>query len=278
MHEVMRAHGWAQPSLLREFTTTRGHVTEPEPNPRIAADIATEQTREDAIEVVVLTVDCGCRSVLDVTMTTLQGPPAVLWPVEHGLLEPFGVSSEVGDSVEQRSGHGPPFTGADAAALATLRRPVPTFAPLGRPTGNGVAELTIHTTKVERLWLEEFDPAENFLRALDRWRATCNLDRPHLVLRGKTPAEVRTGKRDPKRAAPDHTSTLLGARGRALRAPAGLEARCRPERVLAVPRHQPIRRLPARARSLRWRMPCAKGDCAEACTRGTARVCWSHGG
>lgn len=197
--EVMRAHGWTLPGSPREFTTTRGHMTVPEPNRRIAADLRTVWTRKDATVAVVLTVDCGCRSVLDLTVTTSQGSPAVLWPVERGLFEAFGDPSQVGEGVELRTDHGPQFTGADVAALATRWGLVQTFAPVGRPTGNAVAERTIQTMKVECPWLEELDTAEDVQRALDRWRATFNHERPHQALGWTTPAEVRAEKLGPKK-------------------------------------------------------------------------------
>jgi putative transposase len=201
VYEVMRAHAWTLPGSPREVATTRGHVTVPEPNRRIAADLTTVWTRKDDLVAVVLTVDCGCRSVLDVTATKSQGSPAVLWPVERGLFEAFDDPSHVGDGVELRTDHGPQFTGADAAALAARWGLVQTFAPVGRPTGNAVAERTIQTMKVECLWLEEFEDVADVQRALDRWRATFNHERPHQALRWKTPAEVRAEKLGPNKAA-----------------------------------------------------------------------------
>jgi putative transposase len=201
VYEVMRAEGWTLPSSPRDIATTRGHVVVPEPNRRIAADLTTVWTRKDDVVAVVITVDCGCRSVLDVTATKSQSSPAVLWPVEQGLLEAFGAPGNVGEGVELRTDHGPQFTGADAAALASRWGLLQTFSPVGRPTGNAVAERTIQTMKVECLWLEEFEDAADVQRALDRWRHVYNHQRPHQALEWSTPAEVRAEKLENRKAA-----------------------------------------------------------------------------
>lgn len=201
VYEVMRAQGWTLPSSPREMATTRGHVVVPESNRRIAADLTTVWTRNDGVVAVVITVDCGCRSVLDVTATKSQSSPAVLWPVERGLLEAFGERGNVGDGVELRTDHGSQFTGADAAALASRWGLQQTFSPVGRPTGNAVAERTIQTMKVECLWLEEFEDVAEVQLALDRWRHTFNHERPHQALGWNTPAEVRAEKLGPDKAA-----------------------------------------------------------------------------
>lgn len=194
VYEVMRANGWTLPSSTRDVVTTRGHVVVPDPNRRIAADLTTVWTRKDGTVAVVLTVDCGCRSVLDVTATKSQSSPAVLGSVERGLLEAFGEPANVGDGAELRTDHGPQLTGADAAALASRWGLQQTFAPVGRPTGNAVAERTIQTMKAECLWLEEFEDVDDVQRALDRWHYTFNHERPHQALGWKTPAEVRAEK------------------------------------------------------------------------------------
>jgi len=194
VYEILRAEGWTLPGTTREPQSTRGHVTVPEPNRRIAADMTTLHTRRGGVVAVVLTVDCGCRSVLNVTATKAQTAPAVLGPVEQGLIAAFGDRSNVGDAVELRTDHGPQFTGADADALAGRWGIVQTFAPVGRPTGNAVAERTIQTMKVECLWLQDFDDVEDVQRALDHWQEMFNDHRPHQSLGWRTPAEFRAEK------------------------------------------------------------------------------------
>jgi putative transposase len=201
VYEVMRANGWTLPASPREVVALRGHVTVPEPNRRFATDLTTVWTRKHGLVAVVLTVDSGCRSVLDATATKEQDAPSVLASVRRSLVEAFGAPRNVPDGVELRTDHGSQYTGRDAAALAAEWRLTHTFAPVGRPTGNALAERTIQTAKVECLWLEEFDTVEDVQRALDRWRHAFNHERPHQALGWKTPAEVRAEKLGLKAAA-----------------------------------------------------------------------------
>jgi putative transposase len=197
VYELMRAHGWTLPANHREPEPRRGHVTVAEPNRRIAADLTTVPTRKGGLVAVVITVDCGCRSVLNATATVSQTSTAVLGAVEMGLIEAFGHPEAVGDGVELRTDHGPQFTGYDAAALCARWRITPTFSPVGRPTGNAVAERTIQTAKVECLWLRDFDDEADVQRALDAWRQTFNHERPHQALGWQTPAERRAERLAP---------------------------------------------------------------------------------
>lgn len=193
--ELMRANGEMQAAHAPRSTPRGpGHVVVPEPNRRFATDLTTVWTRRDGLVAVVLTVDCGCRSVLDVTATRSQASGAVLDRVERALETAFGTPAAVPDGVELRSDHGPQYTGHDAAALAKRWGVVQTFAPVGRPTGNAVAERTIQTMKVECLWLSEFDDVAALQAALDAWRRSFNEERPLQALGWRTPAEVRESK------------------------------------------------------------------------------------
>ena len=197
VYELMRAHGWTLPATHREPEPRRGHVTVAEPNRRIAADLTTVPTRKGGLVAVVITVDCGCRSVLNATATVSQSSTAVLSALEMGLIEAFGHPDAVGDGVELRTDHGPQFTGGDAGALCARWGIARTFSPVGRPTGNAVAERTIQTAKVECLWLRDFDDEADVQRALDDWRHTFNHERPHQALGWQTPAERRAERLTP---------------------------------------------------------------------------------
>jgi putative transposase len=197
VYELMRAHGWTLPSNHREPEPRRGHVTVAEPNRRIAADLTTVPTRKGGLIAVVITVDRGCRSVLNATATFPQTCTAVLGAVEMGLIEAFGHPEAVGDGVELRTDHGPQFTGSDAGALCARWRIARTFSPVGRPTGTSVAERTIQTAKVDRLWLRDFDDAANVQRALDAWRQAFTHERPIQALGWRTPADRRVERLAP---------------------------------------------------------------------------------
>lgn len=202
--ELMRAHGEMQEAHAPRSTPRRpGHVVVPEPNRRFATDLTTVWTRRDGLVAVVLTVDCGCRSVLDVAATKSQASGPVLDCVERALEAAFGSPEGVPYGMELRFDHGPQYTGHDAAALAKRWGIVHTFAPVGRPTGNAVAERTIQTMKVECLWRSEFEDVGAVQTALDAWRTSFNEERPHQALGWRTPAEVRERKlgRGPARKA-----------------------------------------------------------------------------
>ena len=150
VYEMMRALGLLLPATPEgRKPRPRGHVTTAEPNRRLATDLTTVWTRNDGLVAIALTVDCGCRSVLDVTATKSQESYAVLASVENSLRLAFGRPEDVPDGVELRSDHGPQYTGRDAAALAKKWGLQQTFAPVARPTGNAVAERTIQTMKLE---------------------------------------------------------------------------------------------------------------------------------
>jgi transposase InsO family protein len=160
-----------------------------------ATDLTTAVTRRDGLVAVVVTVDCGCRSMLDATATKSQESGPVLGSVERAFVDAFGTPEGVPPGLELRSDHGPPNTGKDAEALAQRWAYEHTFAPVGRPTGNAVAERTIQTMKVECLWLEEFDDVAAVQSALDRWRWAFHEEGPHQELNWRPPSEVRSAHR-----------------------------------------------------------------------------------
>lgn len=188
---LMHANGLVLTPTPREPEPRRGHVVVPEPNRRLATDLTTVWTRDDGLVAVAITVDCGCRSVLDVTVTKSQSSPDILASVDRALESCFGEPSNVPEGVELRSDHGPQYTGADAAQLARRWGIVQTFAPVGRPTGNAVAERTIRTMKEECVWLADWTSAEALRSALLAWQKCFNTERPHQSLAWRTPAEYR---------------------------------------------------------------------------------------
>ncbi len=67
----------------------------------------------------VLTVDCGCRSVLDVTATKAQTSVAVLTGVDRDFVVAFGDPANVGDGVELRTDHGPQYSAGRRRRVGT---------------------------------------------------------------------------------------------------------------------------------------------------------------
>lgn len=192
---LMQAHGYVLAGgVPREPSPRRGHVVVPEPNRRFASDFTTVWTAEDGLVAVALTVDCGCRSVLDVTVSKSQDSPSMLASIDNALIAAFGAPENVPDGVELRTDHGSVYTGADAHTFARRWRIEQTFAPVGRPTGNAVAERTIRTMKEECIWLSDWKNLAELREALAAWRAMFNDRRPHQALNWATPAEYRASK------------------------------------------------------------------------------------
>jgi putative transposase len=201
---LMKAHGHVlSGGVPREATPRRGQVVVPEPNRRLATDFTTVWTAEDGLVAVAVTVDCGCRSVLDVTMSKSQDAPSMLASVDNALVAAFGHPRDVPDGVELRSDHGSVYTGADAHAFALRWGVEQTFAPVGRPTGNAVAERTIRTMKEECVWLADWRGIAQLREALAAWKRTFNEERPQQSLRWLTPAEYRAQRLGP---APDRAA------------------------------------------------------------------------
>jgi transposase InsO family protein len=194
VHALMRANGLVLARDREPGETTRGHVAVPEPNRRFGGDLTTVWTKRDGWVAVVPTIDCGCRSVLGLTVTKDQHGPAVLASVEQALREVFGEPRYVPSGVELRTDHGPQYTGADCAAVVAKWGLVHTFAPVGRPTGNAVAERVIRTMKEEVVWLRDWETADELREALVAWQRRYNTERPHQALGWKTPAEYRAEK------------------------------------------------------------------------------------
>jgi putative transposase len=121
----------------------------------------------------------------------------LLASLRTSLVEQFGTADAVPDSLEWRTDHGPQFTGANARDLCHEWHVNHTFAPIGRATGNAVAERFIRTLKEEVLWLQDFATVEDVRRAVDAWWPTYNLRRPHQALKFQTPHEVRVAKLEP---------------------------------------------------------------------------------
>jgi len=188
---LMRAHGLVLARDREPGDPPRGHVAVPVPNRRFATDLTTIWTTRDGRVAVVPTIDCGCRSVLAITVTVDQHAPAVLASVDLALEAAFGTPAAVPDGVELRTDHGPQYTGADCEDLLARWGVDHTFAPVGRPTGNAVCERVIRTLKEELLWLKDWENAAEVACAVEVWRRKYNDQRPHQALGWLTPSAWR---------------------------------------------------------------------------------------
>ena len=189
---LMRAWGLTLPPVAgREGPALRGQVVVPDSNRRWATDLTTVWTRLDATVAVVPVIDCGDRYVFECEVTKSQESPRVLAPVQSALDAVFGSPANVPSGLELRSDHGPQYTGDDCATMCAMWNIEHTFAPIGRPTGNAVAERFIETLKVEQIWTRDWESAEELRAAIATWLHRYNHRRPHQALGWMTPAEKR---------------------------------------------------------------------------------------
>jgi putative transposase len=184
----------------RCYVPQRGTVAVEEPNRRWSTDMTTVWTRKQGWIAVAPVIDNGCRSVLEIGVSKGQDAPAILSPVERALERTFGDARAVPDELELRSDHGSVYTGSDCEQLCKRWRLTQTFAPVGRPTGNAVAERVIQTMKVELLWLQDWEDGDEVRAALEKWRVWYNTERPHESLKWQTPAERRAERLGSKAA------------------------------------------------------------------------------
>jgi putative transposase len=175
----------------RDPEAPRGQVVAATSDRRWATDLTTAWTRRDGTVAIVPVIDCGDRYVLACAVTKPQEAPSVLAPVAEALREAFGGPRLVPDGLELRTDHGPQYTGADCDALCAEWRLEHTLAPVGRPTGNAVAERVIQTLKVELLWTRDFESIDELRDAVAAWLRVYNEARPHQALGWQTPAERR---------------------------------------------------------------------------------------
>lgn len=168
-----------------------GTVIVPKPNRRWSTDMTTVWSRKDGWVAVTPVIDNGCRTVFEIGVTKAQDAPAILRPLEDALHATFGEPGTVPGDFELRSDHGSVYTGADCEQLCDEWRVTHTFSPVGRLTGNAVAERVIQTMKLELFWLQDWEDADEIGAAAEKWRIFYNTQRPHEALNWRTPAEQR---------------------------------------------------------------------------------------
>jgi putative transposase len=97
----------------------------------------------------------------------------------------------VPDGFEIRTDHGPRYTEATSDEFSKAWNVDDTVAPVGRPTGNAVAERVIQTMKEEYIWLRDRVSLKDLEAALAVWQSEYNERRPHQALHWSTPSERR---------------------------------------------------------------------------------------
>ncbi len=188
---MMHAAGLTFQPNARRSEPRRGTVVTELPNRRWSSDMTTTWTRKDGWVAITPVIDNGCRSLFPIGVSKAQDATAILSPTRGALEEAFVSPEFVPDDLEYRTDHGSVFTGSDCATLCATWRLDHTFSPVGRPTGNAVAERIIQTMKIELLWTRDWEDIEELRTALEEWRKFYNYERPHESLDWQTPAERR---------------------------------------------------------------------------------------
>jgi transposase InsO family protein len=188
---IMKANGLVLARDSEPGEPCRGHVAVPEPGRRLATDLTTTHTKKDGTVAISLAIDCGCRSILGLLVSVAQDARTVLAPVEEALQRTFDDFRYIPMELELRTDHGPQYTGADCKELVDRWKIDHTFAPVGRPTGNAVAERFIRTMKEEVIWLKDWESAAELQEALQAWLVVYHTRRAHQALGWLTPAEYR---------------------------------------------------------------------------------------
>lgn len=169
----------------------RGTVTVATSNRRWATDLTTVWTKKDGLVAVVPVIDCGDRVLLACEVTKSQESTAILAAIEKAMRAEFLAVANVPDGFELRTDHGPQYTGGDCQEFCQFWKIDHTFAPVGRPTGNAVAERVILTLKIELVWARDWDSADELRAAIQGWMTTYNSERPHQALEWAAPRERR---------------------------------------------------------------------------------------
>lgn len=188
---LMRSMGLCVPAAERRSRRPMGQVTVPGSNRRWATDMTTVWTRQEGWVAVMPVVDCGDRTLLALEASKSQTALSLLAPVEHALERVFAERKNVPTGLELRTDHGPQYTGLDCERLCWRWQLEHTYAPVGRPTGNAVAERLILTLKSELIWTQDWETLEELQAALSVWVEVYNTQRPHQALDWLTPAEKR---------------------------------------------------------------------------------------
>lgn len=199
---LMHQAGLTFAPSARRCEPRRGSVAVEFPNRRWSSDMTTTWTRQEGWVALTPVIDNGCRTLLEIGVSKAQDAPAILAPLETALQRVFEDPGAVPDALELRTDHGSVYTGADCEDLCDQWRLEHTFAPIGRPTGNAVAERVIQTMKLELLWLRDWENLEEVRTAAQQWMEFYNTQRPHEALDWQTPTERRAERLNKNRTLP----------------------------------------------------------------------------
>jgi len=170
------------------------------PNELWQTDLTAVWCGEDGWAYFTAVLDCYCRSILGWTFTrrcrtldvivALEAAVGVAFPyVEH--LDTLDDVDEAVTRVVLRHDNGTQFTAGRYLDTARTLGVKTSRTAYRHPDGNAFVERVYKTYKEECVWPEDFASFEEALAATAVWVDDYNLERPHMSLHERTPAETR---------------------------------------------------------------------------------------
>lgn len=180
----------------RPFDITR-------PNELWQTDLTAVWCGEDGWGYFTAVIDCWCRSILGWTFTercrTLDVVPALEGAVATAFpgLEHLDIDGELATRVVLRHDNGTQFTATRYLETARALGVKTSRTAYRHPDGNAFIERLYRTLKEECVWPNDFDSYDEALAAISVWVLDYNLERPHMSLQDRTPAEARAEALNP---------------------------------------------------------------------------------
>lgn len=181
----------------RPFDITR-------PNELWQTDLTAVWCGEDGWSYFTAVIDCYDRTILGWTFTrrcrTLDVLPALEAAVATafpGLEHLDDVDGEIATRVVLRHDNGTQFTATRYLETARTLGVKTSRTAYRHPDGNAFIERLYRTLKEECVWPNDFETYDEALAAITPWVLDYNLERPHMSLQDRTPAETRAEALNP---------------------------------------------------------------------------------
>jgi len=170
------------------------------PNELWQTDLTAVWCGEDGWSYFTAVIDCYCRTILGWTFTrrcrtldvlaALEAAVASAFPgLEH--LDALNDVDEPATRVVLRHDNGTQFTASRFLETARALGVKTSRTAYRHPDGNAFVERVYKTYKEECVWPNDFQCYDEALAATTAWVEDYNLERPHMSLHDRTPAEAR---------------------------------------------------------------------------------------
>jgi putative transposase len=188
---IMRREGWTVKKRRkggRPRVTVKTSVAEA-PDRRWATDVALVHCGADGWCAFVPVVDCCTREVLGWELSDCWRARTAERAMEAALIHRFGYARGAPPGLILRHDNGLVFGSRGYVATVKDCGLTQEYITPYTPQENGLCERFIRTIKEECVWQHRFASLEEARRALSRWIAWDNAERPHSALGYQTPAQ-----------------------------------------------------------------------------------------